>query len=98
MLRNRLFAAAFTLSIAAFASTSSALEPASPRLSPGVIATPQERAQLRSIPIEQRPNRPLHFYGNTVRWLHHRNLQQAQRTVPSRGAALYQQSSAARWH
>ena len=28
---------------------------------------PQERAQIRSMPITERPNRPLHFYGNAVR-------------------------------
>lgn len=97
MLRNRLFAATLALSMAAFASTAFALEPASPRLSPGIIATPQERAQLRSIPIEQRPNRPLHFYGNTVRWLHQRNLQQAQRTAPSRGVGVYPGTAVPSW-
>jgi len=40
--------------------------------SPSVIATGQERQKIRSTPIEQRPNRPLHFYGNTVRRMHHR--------------------------
>ncbi len=34
---------------------------------PYVIARPQDRAKIRSTPIEQRPYRPLHFYGNTVR-------------------------------
>jgi len=49
-------------------------------------ATPQERAQLRSLPIEQRPNRPLHFYGNTVRRMQYRNAQPGLRIPPSRGA------------
>jgi hypothetical protein len=40
--------------------------------SPSVIATGEERQKIRSTPIEQRPNRPLHFYGNTVRRMHHR--------------------------
>jgi len=40
--------------------------------SPSVIATGDERQKIRSTPIEQRPNRPLHFYGNTVRRMHHR--------------------------
>ena len=31
------------------------------------LPTLQQRRQLRAMPIEQRPNRPFHFYGNTVR-------------------------------
>jgi hypothetical protein len=31
--------------------------------------TAAQRAAIRSMPIEQRPNRPGHFYGNTVRRL-----------------------------
>lgn len=42
-----------------------------PGWSPNIIATGPQREHLRSLPIEQRPNRPLHFYGNTVRRLHH---------------------------
>ena len=34
---------------------------------PYTIARPQDRAWIRSLPIEQRPTRPLHFYGNRVR-------------------------------
>lgn len=37
-----------------------------------VIAPPEVREQLRATPIEQRPYRPLHFYGNTVRRIHYR--------------------------
>lgn len=33
------------------------------------------RAQIRQMPLLERPNRPGHFYGNTVRWLHERRLQ-----------------------
>jgi len=29
-----------------------------------------QRATIRSMPITQRPNRPGHFYGNSVRTLH----------------------------
>jgi hypothetical protein len=32
-----------------------------------VIAFGAQREQIRSTPIEQRPYRPLHFYGNAVR-------------------------------
>ena len=31
------------------------------------LPTLQQRRQLRAMPIEHRPNRPFHFYGNTVR-------------------------------
>jgi hypothetical protein len=34
---------------------------------PGVITFGEDRARIQSTPIEQRPYRPLHFYGNTVR-------------------------------
>ncbi len=86
MLRYRLFAAILTISMTVSVSSTRALEPSYPRLSPGVIATPQERAQLRSLPIEQRPNRPLHFYGNSVRRMQYRNAQQGLRIPPNRGA------------
>lgn len=43
-----------------------------PGWSPNIIATGEERQQIRATPIEQRPYRPLHFYGNTVRRIHHR--------------------------
>jgi hypothetical protein len=32
--------------------------------------TAVERSAIRSMPIQQRPNRPGHFYGNSVRTLH----------------------------
>lgn len=34
---------------------------------PYVIARPQDRQVIRDMPIQQRPTRPLHFYGNRVR-------------------------------
>jgi hypothetical protein len=37
-----------------------------------VIARGAYRQKIRSTPIVHRPNRPLHFYGNTVRRMHHR--------------------------
>jgi hypothetical protein len=43
-----------------------------PDWSPNIIARGEEREQIRATPIEQRPNRPLHFYGNTVRRIHYR--------------------------
>jgi hypothetical protein len=34
---------------------------------PYVIARGADRDIIRNLPIEQRPQRPMHFYGNTVR-------------------------------
>lgn len=45
---------------------------AEPGWSPVVIARGEYREQIKSQPIEQRPYRPFHFYGNTVRRQHHR--------------------------
>lgn len=35
--------------------------------SPVILPRGQYRQQIKSMPIEQRPGRPLHIYGNTVR-------------------------------
>ncbi|MGI9474380.1 MAG: hypothetical protein ACR2NZ_22755 [Rubripirellula sp.] len=45
---------------------------AEPGWSPVIIATGTYRSQIQSKPIEHRPYRPLHFYGNAVRRRHHR--------------------------
>lgn len=37
-----------------------------------IIATGKQREQIKATPITQRPYRPLHFYGNSVRRAHHR--------------------------
>lgn len=42
-----------------------------PGWSPVIVATGNYRQQLQATPIEYRPNRPLHIYGNTVRRRHH---------------------------
>jgi hypothetical protein len=34
--------------------------------------TTLSRQEIRQMPITERPSRPGHFYGNTVRRLHHR--------------------------
>jgi hypothetical protein len=51
-----------------------------------VIAPPAVRTTLESTPIVDRPYRPMHVYGNTVRRIHHRG-----RALPApaevRGAA-----------
>ncbi|TWT66166.1 hypothetical protein [Allorhodopirellula solitaria] len=43
-----------------------------PGWSPVIVARGEYRQQIRSLPIQQRPYRPLHFYGNTVRRMHYR--------------------------
>jgi hypothetical protein len=39
---------------------------------PRIVAVGEARDQIKSKPIEQRPYRPLHVYGNTVRRRHSR--------------------------
>lgn len=39
---------------------------------PRVVTFGAEREQIKSTPIEKRPNRPLHVYGNAVRRRMHR--------------------------
>jgi hypothetical protein len=47
---------------------------AHPGWSPIILPTGQYRAEIKSMPIESRPYRPLHFYGNTVRRNYYQNL------------------------
>jgi hypothetical protein len=51
---------------------------------PRVVAFGEAREEIKSTPIEQRPYRPLHVYGNTVRRRHYRGPSQPQQ--PSRPA------------
>ena len=46
-----------------------------------IIARGQLRQEIKSTPILERPNRPLHFYGNTVRRLYARGTG----TMPGQG-------------
>ena len=62
-----------------------------PRWSPNVIARGAQRQQIQSTPITQRPNRPLHFYGNTVRRRHYRGI-----PAPAPGAYSRSTQSAGR--
>ncbi len=43
-----------------------------PDWSPIVIPRGEYREYIKSMPIEERPYRPLHFYGNTIRRNHYR--------------------------
>ena len=50
--------------------------------SPKIILRGVERSQVKSMPIEMRPNRPFHIYGNTIRRSYHR--QSSGRVIRSR--------------
>lgn len=60
------------LFVASFFILSERAEAQEPGWSPVVIPTGDYREQIKSMPIEARPYRPLHFYGNTVRRNHYR--------------------------
>lgn len=46
---------------------------AEPEWSTRVLKLGEERQEVNAIPITERPYRPLHFYGNTVRRMHYRD-------------------------
>lgn len=58
------------------AATAAATPPAAAD-APVRVAQNMTRAQIRSLPIEARPNRPIHFYGNAVRRRYHRGASPA---------------------
>ena len=60
---------------------------------PRIIVFGDEREKIENTPIEQRPNRPLHFYGNTVRRRRYRTVSQPTR---SRSSQQSNQSSSSR--
>jgi hypothetical protein len=65
-MRFALLVAAALAAVLALAAAPRAAEP------PVFVAQNLSRTQIRSMPIEARPNRPIHFYGNAVRRRHHR--------------------------
>jgi hypothetical protein len=65
----------YTLSFLTVAAVLAGVSPSAasePGWLPVIIARGEQREQIQSLPIEDRPYRPLHFYGNTVRRMHHR--------------------------
>ncbi len=52
---------------------------------PRVIARGDDREIIRATPMELRPNRPMHFYGNSVRRQFHRTGVVPNRARRSRG-------------
>jgi hypothetical protein len=74
MYRNLLIVSVFVLiSLAATTAPAQAAGSSPLGSSAPIIATGAQREYIRSLPIEQRPNRPLHFYGNTVRRMNQRS-------------------------
>ena len=65
-------AAVFSFSIWAEFDSNSTAQAQEPGWYPYVIARGQERDRIQNTPMHQRPYRPLHFYGNTVRRMHYR--------------------------
>jgi len=53
------------------------VDAANARIEPQIIARGENREQVQNTPILERPNRPLHVYGNTVRRRHHRGASKA---------------------
>jgi len=47
-------------------------EAANTGFDPRIVTFGEAREQIQNTPIEQRPYRPLHVYGNTVRRRHQR--------------------------
>lgn len=54
----------------------------------GVVRVGEDRDAIKSMPVTERPYRPLHFYGNTIRRKHYRGTAiPAPRDVIGAGAA-----------
>jgi hypothetical protein len=68
-MRTIIFAA---LTAAAVFPCPSAAAAAGNGFDPRIVTFGSAREQIKSTPIEQRPYRPLHVYGNTVRRRHAR--------------------------
>lgn len=61
-----LFALTLMLAVALLETTAMA-EPKSVADPDATVARGDRRKEIKSLDIHDRPNRPLHFYGNTVR-------------------------------
>ena len=61
------FAVSALLAIATLVEAAPTAVAGSQRFDPRIVVVGKERERLKNTPIEQRPNRPLHIYGNAVR-------------------------------
>lgn len=82
-MRSDARAVVLAVSVAA-AVVPSAADAAERRFDPRVIVVGEAREQIKAVPITQRPYRPLHVYGNTVRRRHQRAVSPAVRRPSSR--------------
>ncbi|MGV3484487.1 MAG: hypothetical protein ACO1RT_08720 [Planctomycetaceae bacterium] len=71
-MRVSLVAAIFVAALTVGGADNRSVTAAEPGWSPIVIPTGEYRARIKAMPIEQRPYRPLHVYGNTVRRSYYR--------------------------
>lgn len=58
--------------VAAFLTQSAAAD--EPSWYPYVLARGNDRAVIKNKPMHERPYRPMHFYGNTIRRNYHRGF------------------------
>jgi len=65
----------FRVTLAAMLAAVTAIPAVGADFDPRVVTFGSERDQIKSTPIEKRPNRPLHVYGNSVRRRHDRAMQ-----------------------
>jgi hypothetical protein len=61
------FALSAFLAVATFVEAAPTALAGSQRFDSRIIVVGKEREKLKNTPIEKRPNRPLHVYGNAVR-------------------------------
>jgi hypothetical protein len=69
-MRSAFLAGMAVLAVGGMATSGAAVE--EPGWAGQVLKTGPARDQVNALPIVERPYRPLHFYGNTVRRIHYR--------------------------
>ncbi len=75
MIRECLFVGMVGVALSTMSSTSSAMQQGNNTAQPMAAASvAQQRETIRQMPLLERPNRPGHFYGNTVRRIHDRRM------------------------
>ena len=67
----------FRVTLAAALAAVTAIPAVGADFEPRVVTFGADREQIKNTPIEKRPNRPLHVYGNSVRRRQSRTAQSA---------------------
>ena len=67
----------FRVTLAAALAAVTAIPAVGADFDPRVVTFGADREQIKNTPIEKRPNRPLHVYGNSVRRRQSRTAQSA---------------------